>query len=75
MSTIGQLKLLKLVAMSLLNHGINPNLFNLSAIRTSTENHTKVFQAPISFKISFHSSIPVNNSNANAINAVKVASM
>ena len=61
--------------MSLLNHGIKPNLFNRSAMSTSTENQINVFQAPVSFKISFHSSTPVNNNNDRAINAVNVASM
>ncbi|CRG03568.1 Uncharacterised protein [Streptococcus pneumoniae] len=41
---------------------------------TSTENQTNVFHAPVSFKISFHVKTPVSNSNANAINAVNVAS-
>ena len=74
-STIGQLNPPRLVAMDLLNQGINPSLFNWSAINTNTENHTNVFQAPVSFKMSCHVKTPVNNNNASAIKAVKVASI
>ena len=42
---------------------------------TSTENHTNVFQAPVSFKISFQFNTPVKSKSDNAINAVSVASI
>jgi di/tricarboxylate transporter len=52
-----------------LSHTIANSLGGLSI--TSTENQTNVFQAPVSFKISFQSNTPVISNKDNAIKAVK----